>query len=95
VLPLRRSVAQGGAMGSTTATAPRVVDIRQLGPCVERKACVLAAFDALGPGESLIVVNDHLPRGLRAHFDEQRPGRFEWRMIEEGPDTFRVQITHL
>jgi uncharacterized protein (DUF2249 family) len=82
-------------MGTTTTAAPPVVDIRQMGPCVERKACVLAAFDALGRGESLIVVNDHLPRGLRAHFDEQRPGLFEWRMLEEGPYVFRVQIEHL
>ena len=79
----------------TTMAAPPVIDIRQLGPCTERKACVLAAFDALARGESLIVVNDHLPRGLRAHFDEQRAGLFAWRRLEEGPDTFRIQIEHL
>jgi uncharacterized protein (DUF2249 family) len=56
---------------------------------------VLAAFDALSPGESLVVVNDHLPRGLRIHFDEQRPGLFEWRMIEEGPHVFRARIERL
>lgn len=76
----------------TTKAAPPVIDIRELGPCVERKACVLAAFDALEKGESLVVVNDHLPRGLRAHFDEQRPGGFAWRSIEEGPTVFRVEI---
>ena len=79
----------------STTTAPPVVDIRQLGPCVERKACVLAVFDPLGRGESLIVVNDHLPRGLRTHFDEQRPGLFTWRELEDGPCTFRVQIERL
>jgi uncharacterized protein (DUF2249 family) len=79
----------------STTTSPPVVDIRQLGPCAERKACVLAAFDALGRGESLIVVNDHLPRGLRTHFDEQRPGLFAWRPLEDGPSTFRVQIERL
>ena len=79
----------------TTTTAPTTIDIRQLGACTERKALVLAAFDALKRGESLVVVNDHLPRGLRVHFDEQRPGLFSWRSIEEGPDTFRVQIERL
>jgi uncharacterized protein (DUF2249 family) len=79
----------------TTTSAPPTIDIRQLGACADRKACVLAAFDALGRGESLIVVNDHLPRGLRVHFDEQRPGLFSWRPIEEGPDTFRVQIDRI
>ena len=82
-------------MSPTTTAAPPVVDIRELGPCVERKACVLAAFDALAAGERLIVVNDHLPRGLRTHFDELRQGLFSWRLLEEGPDTFRVQIERL
>lgn len=76
----------------STKVAQPIIDIRQMGPCVERKACVLAAFDALERGESLIVVNDHLPRGLRTHFDEQRPGGFAWRSIEEGPHVFRVEI---
>jgi uncharacterized protein (DUF2249 family) len=72
-----------------------VVDIRQLGACVERKAHVLAAFDALARGESLVVVNDHLPRGLHIHFAEQRPGLFAWRALEEGPDVFRVRIERI
>ena len=80
---------------TTTTTAPPVLDIRQLGACVERKAYVLSAFDALAQGESLIVVNDHLPRGLRAHLDEQRPGLFTWRTLEEGPYAFRIQIERL
>jgi len=51
--------------------------------------------DALARGESLVVVNDHLPRGLRIHFDEQRPGLFSWRHLEEGPDVFRVEIERI
>ena len=47
----------------------------------------------LGFGESVEVVNDHLPRGLLSHFQEQRAGRFEWTSIEEGPKVFRVRIT--
>ena len=69
------------------------MDIRTLGGCVERKACVMKTFDALATGESLVVVNDHLPRGLFVHFQEQRPGRFEWTSLEEGPEVFRVRIT--
>lgn len=76
----------------TTSVAGTVIDIRKLGACVERKAHVLAAFDRLAAGESLVVVNDHLPRGLRIHMDEQRPGLFAWRPLEEGPDVFRVEI---
>jgi uncharacterized protein (DUF2249 family) len=80
---------------STAITIPPVLDIRQLGACADRKAHVLAAFDALARGASLIVVNDHLPRGLRIHMDEQRPGLFKWQTLEEGPYTFRIQIERL
>lgn len=76
---------------STTA-ANEVIDIRRLGACVERKARVTAAFDALAPGGRLEVVNDHLPNGLRAHLEEHRPGAFGWTVLEAGPETFRVEI---
>ena len=79
----------------TTRLAPPIVDIRQMGPCVERKAHVLAVFDSLGQGESLEVVNDHLPNGLRTHFDEHRPGLFSWRTLENGPDIFRISIERI
>jgi uncharacterized protein (DUF2249 family) len=78
---------------STPALAPRTLDIRALGACADRKARVLSAFDALEPGDSIVVVNDHLPRGLLHHFEEQRPGRFVWTSLEEGPVVFRVRIT--
>ena len=78
---------------SSQAVTARSVDIRVLGACVERKAHVLSTFDALEEGESVIVINDHLPRGLLAHFQEQRAGCFEWTMIETGPEVFRAQIT--
>ncbi|HXY39230.1 MAG TPA: DUF2249 domain-containing protein [Vicinamibacteria bacterium] len=75
----------------TTAPAA-LVDIRDLGSCPDRKAHVLALFDALPAGDSLVVVNDHLPNGLRAHLDELRPGAFAWSVLEAGPTVFRVQI---
>ena len=73
---------------STTTT----VDIRQMGPCADRKAAVLATFDALACGESLLVVNDHLPNGLLRHFEEHRPGAFTWTLVDSGPEVFRVEI---
>ncbi len=77
---------------SSTETPCRTLDIRAMGACADRKAAVLATFDALSPGDSLYVVNDHVPNGLRRHFDEQRPGRFEWQLVEPGPEVFRVEI---
>lgn len=76
-----------------TASPSQTIDIRVLGSCTDRKAHVLAAFDALDAGQSLVVVNDHLPNGLRRHFDEHRPGGFQWTLLESGPEVFRVAIT--
>ena len=76
----------------TSSASSPLVDIRALGPCVERKAHVLSVFDALAPGESLVVVNDHLPNGLRKHLEELRPGAFGWTVLEAGPAVFRVEI---
>ena len=78
---------------SSSAVASQEVDIRLLGDCVDRKARVLSTFDALGDGESVVVINDHLPRGLLAHFEELRPGGFAWITLENGPEVFRVRIT--
>ena len=77
-------------MSSTMTTT---VDIRRLGACADRKATVLATFDALACGETLVVVNDHLPNGLLRHFEEHRPGAFGWATLEAGPEVFRVEIT--
>ena len=78
---------------STPAPDLRTVDIRTLGECTDRKGAVLSTFDDLADGDSVVVINDHLPLGLLRHFEKQRPGRFEWTSLEEGPEVFRVQIT--
>ncbi len=75
----------------TTAPAT-LVDLRALGSCPERKAQVLSLFDALPTGDSLLVVNDHLPNGLRAHLEQRRPGAFAWTVLEAGPVVFRVEV---
>jgi uncharacterized protein (DUF2249 family) len=78
---------------SSTAAPFRTVDIRCLANCTDRKAHVLGLFDALSKGESLVVLNDHMPNGLRRHLEELRPGAFGWTPIEDGPEVFRVEIT--
>jgi uncharacterized protein (DUF2249 family) len=82
-------------VSATETSLARTIDIRLLGACVDRKASVLAAFDALPAGGALAVVNDHMPNGLRAHFEERRPSAFEWKVLEAGPVVFRVAITRL
>jgi uncharacterized protein (DUF2249 family)/hemerythrin superfamily protein len=76
----------------TTAVAPRIIDVRTLeGP--NRCQTVLAAFDALAPGESLIAVSDHVPPKLLRHLQADRRGQFEWSPLEAGLEQFRTQVT--
>jgi len=80
---------------NTPAASAQTIDIRLLGACADRKASVLAAFDTLDAGASVTVVNDHVPNGLRVHFEEQRPGAYAWKVLDGGPGVFRVEITRL
>jgi uncharacterized protein (DUF2249 family) len=77
---------------NTPSAAVQTIDLRLLGPCVERKAHVLRAFDGLTAGEVLQVLSDHLPNGLRRHLDELRAAAFDWTLLDAGPEVFRVEI---
>jgi uncharacterized protein (DUF2249 family) len=90
--PVEDEPMEEGPMTSPALAFPRV-DIRALGACADRKAHVLAAFDGLATGESLVVVNDHKPKGLLLHLQQQRPGQFEWSPLEQGPEIFRIEVT--
>jgi uncharacterized protein (DUF2249 family) len=76
----------------STLAAPRTIDVRELqGP--NHCQAVLGAFDALTPGEALVVVSDHAPRKLLRHLQADRKGEFEWSPLEQGPERFRTEIT--
>ncbi|CAM4439960.1 MAG: DUF2249 domain-containing protein [Paenibacillus macerans] len=53
---------------------------------------IFDAYEALHPGEAMLLINDHDPVPLRYQFEAMHPGRFTWEYLEEGPDTFRVKI---
>jgi len=57
--------------------ADAVVDVRGM-PCVVRHAAVMDRFDALRPGESLVIVNDHDPGPLRTRFELRAAWDFVW-----------------
>jgi uncharacterized protein (DUF2249 family)/hemerythrin-like domain-containing protein len=76
----------------TTAVDPRIIDVRTLqGP--NRCQLVLAEFDSLAPGESLVAISDHAPQKLLRHLQADRKGQFEWSPLEAGPERFRTQVT--
>ena len=79
----------------TSELAQRVeetLDLRQITPR-QRHALVFGQFDALQPGRSMQLINDHDPRPLRQQFDERCHGQFEWAALQAGPALWRVLIT--
>ncbi len=67
------------------------VDVRTVPPR-ERHGLIFGAFQALGPGESFELVNDHDPKPLYYQFAAELPGLFTWDYLERGPETWRVRL---
>ncbi|MFQ5354350.1 MAG: DUF2249 domain-containing protein [Thermodesulfobacteriota bacterium] len=68
-----------------------ILDVRPLVP-KERHPGIFNAFNALGAGESFVLVNDHDPRPLLYQFQREHAGEFEWWPLERGPEAWRVRI---
>ncbi len=77
----------------TTADAStgELLDVRTLPPA-QRHASIFARFDALEPGASFVLVNDHDPKPLRYQLLAERPGQLEWVYLEQGPQVWRVRL---
>lgn len=71
-----------------------VVDVRQV-PLWRRLASILAAFDALTPGDAIELVVELDPWPLHSYVDATRGGLCEWRSIEDGPQMWRVRLTRV
>lgn len=72
-------------------TAESILDVREL-PRAGRHDLVFEQFDALEPGDGLVLVNDHDPKPLRRQFETKRTARFTWEYLEQGPEVWRVRI---
>jgi uncharacterized protein (DUF2249 family) len=68
------------------------IDVRTIPPR-ERHPLIFSTFDGLKQGESFELVNDHAPTPLYYQFLHERAGLFEWKYLEEGPETWRVEIS--
>ncbi|MFN3476407.1 MAG: DUF2249 domain-containing protein [Candidatus Methylomirabilales bacterium] len=68
------------------------LDVRSI-PVQEKHPTVFRTFEALGPGDTLLLINDHDPKPLYYQFAFERQGEFEWRYVEAGPTVWRVEIT--
>ena len=69
-----------------------ILDATLLHPSVKHQT-IFQRFDALKPGESFMLHNDHDPRPLRFQLEDLRGNVFSWEYVEQGPDLFRIKIT--
>jgi uncharacterized protein (DUF2249 family) len=68
-----------------------VIDLRSIAPPA-RHRLIFSSFEALLPGQSLELINDHDPQPLQAQFELRFPGLFSWRYLEKGPEVWLVEI---
>ena len=71
--------------------ADQILDIRPVPP-PQKHPTIFRTLDALAPGDSLLLVNDHDPRPLRYQLQIERPGQFDWTPLAEGPVEWRIRI---
>jgi uncharacterized protein (DUF2249 family)/hemerythrin superfamily protein len=71
--------------------AERPLDLRFLSS-VERSTKALASFDALAPGEKLVLVSGDAGSDLLRRLQAQRRGLFEWSVLEPGLAIWRIEI---
>lgn len=69
-----------------------VLDLRPLPP-PERHRRVHEHLDALAPGDSLELVNDHRPSPLRYELAATRPDQYDWTDGDNGPERWTATIT--
>lgn len=67
------------------------VDARKYEP-KDKHPTIFGAFEKLNPGEKMELINDHDPRPLHYQFLAEKPDQFDWKYLEEGPETWRVAI---
>ena len=72
--------------------ADPVLDVRPI-PHAIRHATVFGAFDAIPPGQSLVLVAPHLPRPLIAQLRER--AEIDVEVLVDGPDAWHVRLTRL
>jgi uncharacterized protein (DUF2249 family)/quercetin dioxygenase-like cupin family protein len=59
----------------------------------DKHPVIFRAFEELGVGESLVLVNDHDPRHLHDEFDVEHPGGYGWEYLAKDRGAWRIRIT--
>jgi regulator of cell morphogenesis and NO signaling len=77
---------------TATQEDKNILDASLLHPSIKH-ATIFQHFDALEPGDSFTLHNDHDPRPLRFQLENLRGNVFQWEYLEQGPEFFRIKIT--
>ena len=67
------------------------LDVREMIPR-ERHSTIFARFDALAPGETLRLINDHDPKPLYYQMMAEHPETFAWEPEQQGPEVWVIRI---
>jgi uncharacterized protein (DUF2249 family) len=67
------------------------LDLRTIMP-FERHEMIFQKWDALKPGETLKIINDHDPKPLHYQFEAEYKGQYEWAYDQQGPKDWIARI---
>ena len=67
------------------------LDLRPIMP-FERHELIFEKWNALKPGETLEIINDHDPKPLHYQFEAEYKGQYEWEYIQKGPKDWIAKI---
>ncbi|MBI2328992.1 MAG: DUF438 domain-containing protein [Chloroflexi bacterium] len=67
------------------------LDLRAMPP-FERHEKIFELWDALKPGETLRITNDHDPKPLHYQFEAEYKGQYQWEYEQQGPKDWVVKI---
>jgi len=84
--------AGGPEQGDPAVADPNDLDARAI-PHAGRHARIFEAVDALEPGESFVLLNDHDPKPLRFQLEAREPGQIGWDYLAQGPEIWRIRIS--
>lgn len=74
------------------AIEENILDVTLLEPRMKHPT-IFQRFDALLPGENLIIHNDHDPKPLYYQMMGELGNIFQWEYLEQGPEWWKVKLT--
>lgn len=73
----------------------KILDIREIAKEDRDPSIIIRRFNDLEPGDSFELINDHDPQPLLEKFQGEREGEFDWWVLEQGPEVWRITIGKL